>query len=144
MEDAADVQKGISSNVSMPIICRLPLDVSVTKAISWDESNDLSLISSTLYISLMSDNTRGTDLLKSTMTQFLVARGPIIIVICKDVVNSGCLTILRNNVAANVLTNEKPWFLKLQYLEPIKVRRLIYEAYVPQCSQVRWYIVTRP
>jgi hypothetical protein len=90
-------------------------------------------------MSLMSDNTRGTYLLISTMTQFLVARGPIIIVVCNDVVNSGCPTILKNNVAANFLTNEKPWFLKLRYLEPIKVRTLVYEAYVPQCSQVRWY-----
>jgi hypothetical protein len=57
---------------------------------------------------LMSDNTMGTDLLKLTMTQFLVARGPIFIVICNDVVNSSCPTILKNNVTANFLINEKP------------------------------------
>ena len=76
------------------------LDAPVTKAISSDESDGRSLILSTSYMSLMSDNTMGTDRLKSTITQFLVARGPIFIVICNDVVNSGCLTILKNNVVA--------------------------------------------
>lgn len=106
MEEAADAQKCISSDAWAPNIRRLPLDAPVTKAISWDESEGLSLISSTSYMSLMSDNTMGTDLLKFTMTQFRVARGPIFIVICNDVVNSCCPTILKNNVVVNFLTNE--------------------------------------
>jgi hypothetical protein len=100
IEEEADVQKWISNDAATPSIRRLPLDAPVTKAISWDESHGFNLISSRLYRSLMSNNRRGTDLLKSTMTQFPVARGTIIIVICNDVVNSGYLTILKNNVAA--------------------------------------------
>ncbi len=80
----------------------------------------------------------GTVKMLETPFQFIT------IVICDDVVNSCVATILKNKILWILLTNEKTWFLKGRHFKPIIIRRFVYEAYVPQCSQVCRYVVAWP